>query len=67
MKRRKSRYITEDPEPKCPDGFTCFGETLILSHNFFYANKDDSKSYDDIEKEFEEWLLTQDICKKCYP
>ena len=67
MKIRKSRHITENPEPKCPEGFICFGEISVEHADFFYTNKDKYKSFDDLDKDFEEWLSTQDICKECFP
>ena len=69
MKRRKSRYITEDEDPKpvCPEGFLCCGEIGVELAEFVYTNKDKSKSFDDLDKDFEEWLLKQDICNECCP
>ena len=67
MKRRKSRHIKEYSKPKCPEGFICFGEISINFAEFVYGNKDKSKSFEDLDKEHDEWLLTQDICKECYP
>lgn len=65
MKRRKSRYITEDEDPKpvCPEGFMCCADIMVEFSELVYSGKIQG----DFDQALEEWLLKQDICNECCP